>query len=164
MSEIKILLMILTLTSVHPLVLIWLMISIRKNRILRLIISHFTGSSGKNKISRKEDQQDFQQFEVRRGENSMRKTGLGWQSTKLLRSRERFLSCWTLSRLVGCNIDCLVAAVSFDRYKARLISKKKRKKKKENSLMFLTNDAVSSTYARDENHGTLIGPFPIRYN
>lgn len=57
MSEIKILLMILTLTSVHPLVLIWLMISIRKNRILRLIISHFTGSSGKNKISRKEDQQ-----------------------------------------------------------------------------------------------------------
>lgn len=129
MSEIKILLMILTLTSVHPLVLTWLMISIRKNRILRLIISHFTGSSGKNKISRKEDQQDFQQFEVRRGESSMRKTGLGWQSTKLPRSRERFLSCWTLSRLVGCNIDCLVAAVSFDRYKARLISKKKRKKK-----------------------------------
>lgn len=160
MSEIKILLMILTLTSVHPLVLTWLMISIRKNRILRLIISHFTGSSGKNKISRKED---FQQFEVRRGKSSMRKTGLGWQSTKLPRSRERFLSCWTLSRLVGCNIDCLVAAVSFDRYKARLISKKKRKKK-ENSLMFPTNDAVSSTYARDENHGTLIGPFPIRYN
>lgn len=127
MSEIKILLMILTLTSVHPLVLTWLMISIRKNRILRLIISHFTGSSGKNKISRKED---FQQFEVRRGESSMRKTGLDWQSTKLPRSRERFLSCWTLSRLVGCNIDCLVAAVSFDRYKARLISKKKRKKKK----------------------------------
>lgn len=128
MSEIKILLMILTLTSVHPLVLTWLMISIRKNRILRLIISHFTGSSGKNKISRKED---FQQFEVRRGESSMRKTGLGWQSTKLPRSRERFLSCWTLSRLVGCNIDCLVAAVSFDRYKARLISKKKRKKKRK---------------------------------
>lgn len=128
MSEIKILLMILTLTSVHPLVLTWLMISIRKNRILRLIISHFTGSSGKNKISRKED---FQQFEVRRGESSMRKTGLDWQSTKLPRSRERFLSCWTLSRLVGCNIDCLVAAVSFDRYKARLISKKKRKKKRK---------------------------------
>lgn len=71
---------------------------------------------------------------------------------------DTFTARWLQHRLPssGRIVRSIQGATNFE--------KEKKKKKKENSLMFLTNDAVSSTYARDENHGTLIGPFPIRYN
>lgn len=103
MSEIKILLMILTLISRPrsiPRSLCYSAYDLDKKRNkceknLSRILSFFVISS----------------FEARReGRIRWEEQALRLAKHEIIsRPRERFLSCWTLSRLVGCNIDRLAA-------------------------------------------------------